>query len=239
MSRFLEKWLKDVQAEQLPTGGIPNTVPAQGYGFPATMPPIAVDFWGDACVLVPWAEYCARGDVKLLEEYYPMMKKYVKACRFWAGLFSFGKKKYIWDTPAVLHFGDWVAPDVPKMSQWQGRSKWTATASLCNTSMTLARIAKILGHEEEAKEFRALSRKAAKAYRDVFTDGNGKLKEEFQTGYVLPLYFNMLEGSEKENAAKNLAAPGRRRGLLHRHRIPRNTVHFVCSCRQRLQGRGV
>ena len=206
MSRFLEKWLKDVQAEQLPTGGIPNTVPAQGYGFPATMPTIAVDFWGDACVLVPWAEYCARGDVKLLEEYYPMMKKYVKACRFWAGLFSFGKKKYIWDTPAVLHFGDWVAPDVPKMSQWQGRSKWTATASLCNTSMTLARIAKILGHEEEAKEFRAVSRKAAKAYRDVFTDGNGKLKEEFQTGYVLPLYFNMLEGSEKENAAKNLAA---------------------------------
>ena len=34
LSRFLEKWLRDVKAEQLPTGGIPNTVPVQGYGFP-------------------------------------------------------------------------------------------------------------------------------------------------------------------------------------------------------------
>ena len=206
MSRFLEKWLKDVQAEQLPTGGIPNTVPAQGYGFPATMPTMAIDFWGDACILVPWAEYKARGDVKILRDFYPMMKKYVKACRFWAGLFSVGKRRYIWNTPSVLHFGDWVAPDVPKMSQWQGRSRWTATASLCNTSAVLSKIARILGHDEEAKEFLALSRKTAKAYRDVFTDGNGKLKEEFQTGYVLPLYFGMLKGEEKENAAKNLAA---------------------------------
>ena len=38
LSRFAEKWLLDVKAEQLPSGGIPNTVPAQGYGFPATMP---------------------------------------------------------------------------------------------------------------------------------------------------------------------------------------------------------
>ncbi|MFR4292376.1 MAG: family 78 glycoside hydrolase catalytic domain, partial [Christensenellales bacterium] len=37
MNRFLDKWLLDVQAEQLPTGGLPNTVPVQGYGFPATM----------------------------------------------------------------------------------------------------------------------------------------------------------------------------------------------------------
>lgn len=48
LSRFLEKWLRDVKAEQLPTGGIPNTVPVQGYGFPATMPEMAVDWWGDA-----------------------------------------------------------------------------------------------------------------------------------------------------------------------------------------------
>lgn len=204
MSRFLEKWLQDVRAEQLSTGGIPNTVPAQGYGFPATMPTMAMDFWGDACVLVPWAEYCARGDKQILEQCYPMMKKYVKACKFWAGLFSFGQKRYIWHTPSVLHFGDWVAPDVPKMSQWQKRSKWTATASLRNTSGIVAQIAKILGHIEEEKEYKKLSDRVAKAYTSVFTDGNGKLKEEFQTAYVLPLYFQMFEGEEKEKAVKNL-----------------------------------
>ena len=46
LSRFLEKWLRDVKAEQLPTGGIPNTVPVQGYGFPAQCPRLAVDWSG-------------------------------------------------------------------------------------------------------------------------------------------------------------------------------------------------
>ncbi len=204
MSRFLDKWLQDVKAEQLKTGGIPNTVPSQGYGFPATMPTMALDFWGDACILVPWAEYLARGDQAILEQCYSMMKKYVKACKFWAGLFSLGEKRYIWHTPSVLHFGDWVAPDVPKMSQWQARSKWTATASLCNTSRILAKIAHVLGYKEDEQKYSELSQNVAKAYKAVFTDGDGKLKEEFQTAYVLPLYLEMFQGQEKENAVNNL-----------------------------------
>lgn len=204
MSRFLNKWLLDVRAEQRPSGGIPNTVPAQGYGFPATMPVMAVDFWGDACVLVPWAEYNARGDINVLKCFYPMMKKYVDACRFWAGLFSFGQRRYIWYTPHSLHFGDWVAPDIPKMSQWQKRSKWTATASLKNTSGLLGKIAGILGEKEDEYKYSQFSDKVSKAYRDILTQGNGKLNEEFQTAYVLPIVFDIFSEVEKKEATKNL-----------------------------------
>ncbi len=205
MSRFLEKWLKDLRSEQLKTGGIPNTIPVHGYGFPATMPVMAMAFWGDACILTPWAEYLARGDKELLRRNYDTMKKYVKACQFWAGLFSFGKQRYIWNTPAVFNFGDWVAPDLPTMGQWQARAKWTATASLRNTSMLLSKIAGILGEEGDEKKYGELSKKVADAYVSVFTDGNGKLLNEFQTAYVLPLEFDMFEGEAKKNAAKNLA----------------------------------
>lgn len=205
ISRFIGKWLKDVRSEQLKTGGIPNTVPVQGYGFPTTMPVMAVDFWGDACAMVPWAEYMARGDKRLLEKMYPVMKKYVKACKFWAG-FGFGKRRYIWHTPHLLHFGDWVAPDVNKMSEWQKRSKWTATASLCHTSQLTALVAEILGRADEAKYYNNLAAKVADAYVSVFTDGNGKLKKEFQTAYVLPLAFDMFPEEVREKAAKNLAA---------------------------------
>ena len=204
ISRFIKKWLIDVRAEQLPTGGIPNTVPAQGYGFPATMPAMAVDWWGDACVLVPWAQYMAQGDIQVLKDMYPVMKKYVKACRFWAG-FGVGKHRYIWNTPSVLHFGDWVAPDVPKMSQWQKRSKWTATASLYNTSRITAMTADILGEKEDVEYFKKLSDKVADAYVSVFTDGKGKMKEEFQTAYVLPLWFKMFPEDAQKKAAENLA----------------------------------
>ena len=44
MSRFLGKWMLDVKAEQFPGGGLPNTVPRHSYGFPATMPDMAVDW---------------------------------------------------------------------------------------------------------------------------------------------------------------------------------------------------
>ncbi len=202
MSRFLEKWLLDVKNEQLKTGGIPNTVPIHLYGFPATMPKMAQAFWGDACILVPWAEYLARGDKELLVKMYPTMKKYVKACKFWAS-FGFGKNRYIWHTPALFNFGDWVAPDEPTMAGWQKRSKWTATASIVNTSAHLARIAEILGESEDAKYYKELSETVADAYVSVFTDGNGKLKQEFQTAYVLPLEFKMFPKDIMPKALKN------------------------------------
>ncbi len=202
-SAFLNKWLNDMRDEQLKTGGFHCTVPAQGYGFPTTMPAMAIDFWGDACILVPYAEYLVRGDITTLEKMYPSMKKYVKACKFWAG-FGVGKYRYIWHTPHSLHYGDWVSPDVPKMSQWQKRSKWTATASLYNCASKLSEIADILGYANDSARYKKLAGKVKNAYEKVFTDGNGKLKNEFQTGYVLPLAFGMFSGDARENAAANL-----------------------------------
>ncbi len=206
MRRFLDKWLRDVRAEQTRGGGIPNTVPSQGYGFPATMPKKAVAFWGDACVFVPWAEYTAYGDKKILEQMYPAMRKYVKACLFWAKLFSVGKNRYIWNDLPAMQFGDWVAPDVPQMSKWQARCKWTGTAALARSSGLLSAIAEILGKPEDAAYYKEISEKVSDAYCKVFTDGEGKLKEEFQTAYVLPLYFGMFPESVRGKAAENLVA---------------------------------
>lgn len=206
MTRFLSKWLCDMRAEQRKTGGIPNTIPSQGFGFPVTMPVMAVDFWGDASVLVPWALYLSTGDKKILTDNYEMMKKYVNACKGWAGLLSFGQNRYIWNTPSVFHFGDWVAPDVPKMSQWQGRSKWTATASLAHTSSLLSKIAGELGNSEDKEYYDKMSKATSKAYRARFMDDNAHLKgKEFQTGYVLPIYFDMLDEKDKKGAAKALS----------------------------------
>ncbi len=204
MSKFLEKWLKDLKSEQGKGGGIPNTVPKQGYGFPTTMPLKAIAFWGDACIYVPYAEYLAWGDKSILQRYYGVMKRYVKACLFWAGLFSFGKRKYIWNDLPAFQFGDWVAPDVPKMSQWQSRCKWTGTASIARAGQLLSEIARILGDREGEREYAALYQNASEAYSRYLTDGNGRLYNEFQTGYVLPLYFQMFEGEEREKAVENL-----------------------------------
>ena len=205
LTRFLEKWLKDLRVEQLKSGAVPTTIPHKGYGMPLTFPTIATDFWGDACILVPYAMYQARGDKRVLEENYETMKKYVNACKFWANLLSFGKRRYIWHNISFFHFGDWVAPGM-SMGACQARHKWTATCSLFNTSSLLSKIAGILGKSEDEKKYKELSEKVADAYVSLLTDGNGKMKKEFQTAYVLPLHFKMFPEGQREKAADNLAA---------------------------------
>lgn len=206
MTRFLKKWLLDLRKEQNRGGGFPNTVPVQGYGVPATMPRQAIDWWGDVSILLPYNAYLATGDISFLKENYSAMKKYVKACKFWANLFSFGKNRYIWKGINAFHFGDWIAPGVNNMAEWQARHPWTATASLYNTSSLLSKIAGILGKKEDEKKYFALSEKVKDAYISVFTDGNGKLHNEFQTAYVLPLYLNMFSNEAREKAVKNLVS---------------------------------
>ena len=206
MDAFLRKWLKDLRSEQIRSGGFPNTVPSQSHGFPLTMPNMAIDFWGDCCIFVPYALYLHSGDKTVLEENYQMMQKYHHACLWWAHLLSVGKSRYIWKGINMFHFGDWVAPDSEKMSEWQGRHKWTATASLANTSKMLADIAGILGKKEDQEKYLDIYHKVSDAYESKFTDGKGFIKgKQFQTAYVLPLAFNMFKEETAPLAVNNLA----------------------------------
>jgi alpha-L-rhamnosidase len=198
MSRFVAKWLRDVSAEQGRGGGIPMVVPKAGSAWPA----MATSCWGDVCVLAPWAEYQARGDIGLLRRQYPTMKRFLKAAKWWAGLLSVGRdRRMIWRFP--FHFGDWAAP-TGGFRDWIKKGPWIGTAYFANSCGLVARIADLLGEHEDAARYRDLRERAIRAYRNVFTDGRGTLETEFQTGYVLPLHFGMTEGDETRAMADNL-----------------------------------
>lgn len=198
MGRFLRKWMRDVSAEQNRGGGIPMVVPRAGNPFPV----MATSCWGDVCVLGPWAEYQARGDLQLLRDQYPTMTRFLKAARWWSRLFSVRRdRRRIWRFP--FHFGDWTAPD-GGVRDWLARGKWIGTAYFANSCDLVARIADLLGETEDARRYRKLRDEIVGAYRRVFTDGAGRLTEEFQTGYVLPLHFGMTEGAETDAMAANL-----------------------------------
>ena len=197
MSRFLGKWLRDVSAEQGRGGGIPMVVPRSGNAFPV----LATSCWGDVCVLAPWAEYLARGDVGLLRRHYGTMTRFLRAARWWAGLLSVGRGRFIWRFP--FHFGDWTAPDTD-VKGWLRRGRWVGTAYFANSCGILAQIADLLGETADAQRYRDLRARIIDAYRHVFTDGAGTLKTEFQTAYVLPLHFGMTSGAETDAMADNL-----------------------------------
>lgn len=198
LSRFLDKWLADMRAEQAPGGGLPMVIPRAGDHWPR----MATSAWGDSCILVPWAEYLARGDKRLLERQYPTIKKFLKAAKWWSEFLSFTPSgRHVWRFP--FHFGDWCAPD-ETARQWLKKGKWVGTAYFSNSCGLAAQIADLLGYEEDAAYYRKLRSRINEAYRQVFTDRRGNLKKEFQTAYVLPLHFNMTEGTETAVMADNL-----------------------------------
>ena len=199
MSRFLDKWLMDMRAEQSRGGGYPMVIPKGGDHWPA----MANSCWGDASILVPWAEYLARGNVNLLREHYPSMKRFLKAAKWWSGLFSIRKdQRHIWRFP--FHFGDWCAPD-ETVKQWLAKGKWVGTAYFANSCQIMSQIAEILGETDDVVYYKSLRKNLIHAYRNVFTDGKGTLKQPFQTAYVLPLAFGMTQGEETKAMVENLA----------------------------------
>lgn len=197
MSRFLGKWLRDMSAEQARGGGIPMVVPRAGNGFPV----MATSLWGDVCIMAPWAEYLARGDLGMLRCTYPMMTRFLKAADWWSKLFAVGKHRRIWQFP--FHFGDWTSPD-GSAKEWIAKGRWIGTAYHANSLGIVAQIADLLGESADAAHYRAKRAEVIRAYRDVFTDGYGTLKNEFQTAYVLPLHFGMTAGAETDAMADNL-----------------------------------
>lgn len=202
LSRFFDKWLKDLRAEQGEKGGIPDVIPAP----PGTFSPAEKAFWGDACILVPYAQFKKDGDRERLALAYPAMKKYVDAVAKKAEKRAPFKRKYIlypyfWQ--AFGQYGDWCAPDCGYYG-WMLRSKWTATASLKNCASLLAEIAHILGDAFSQRKYEKLAERVAAAFLREFTDGKGRMKREFQTAYVLALAFGIFPPEQKKTAAENL-----------------------------------
>jgi alpha-L-rhamnosidase len=198
MSRFFDKWLLDMRKEQSKGGGLPMVIPRAGDNWP----PLANSCWGDSCILVPWAEYLARGRKQVLEDQYLTMKKFLKAAKWWASFLATSPTdSYIWRFP--FHFGDWAAPN-ENIKEWLKKGKWVATAYFANSCHIVSKVAEILGYKEDCTYYTALREKIIRAYRHTFTDKKGRLKKEFQTGYVLPLHFGMTKGQETEGMVKNL-----------------------------------
>lgn len=200
MSRFLEKWLLDLKTEQGPTGSIPFVIPSRK----GITPSMTTSCWGDSCILVPWALYRANGDRSLLERQYPGMKKYLEDVKRWAALsLPFYGSPYILKLP--FQFGDWCAP-TGTVPDWLAKGPWVGTAYFYRSCVLMSNIASNLGKEKDSRRYQALSEKVRNTFRKVFTDGRGRMKEEFQTAYVLALAFGLSEGEERDVMATRLLA---------------------------------
>jgi alpha-L-rhamnosidase len=199
---FYTKWLRDVAADQLPTGRLPHVIPdvLKGGGGSTA--------WADAAIIVPWNTYLAYGDKRLLEVQYPSMKAWVDYMTSRAG------DDYLWT--GDYHFGDWLA-FATTHSDYPGATTekdLIATAYYAFSSRLLAKIAGIIGNKEDAVKYAELSKNIRKAFDHEFVTPSGRLVSNTQTAYSLALAFNLLPADLIPKAAEYLAADVKKFGHL-------------------------
>ena len=199
---FYTKWMRDVAADQLPSGRVPHVIPdvlKQDGGSTA---------WADVSVIVPWTTYLTYGDKRILEVQYPSMKAWVEYMKTRAG------EKNLWT--GDTHFGDWLA-FASNRSDYTGATTekdLIATAYYSYSSGLLAKIAAIIGQNDDAKKYAQLSENIKKAFQKEFVTPAGRLVSNTQTAYSLALAFDLLPEDLIPKAAKYLADDVKKMGHL-------------------------
>jgi alpha-L-rhamnosidase len=200
---FFTKWLRDLRADQLPSGSVPFVVPDvmsktrsgglnvfRGSGAAA---------WSDAAVICPWTIYLCYGDTRLLEEQYESMAGWVEYVR------SQADDDYVWHKG--FQFGDWL--------DYRGRgalmpapvtnNELIATAFFAYSADLLANVARVLGKTSDVERYADLAHKVKAAFTDEFVTAAGRVGPNTQTAYALALHFDLLPEQMRPTAAARLA----------------------------------
>jgi len=189
---FYTKWLRDLAADQDKDGSIPHVIPnILGHG--------GATGWADAGIMIPWAMYLDYGDVSVLQNQYESMKKWIGYMQKRAG------ENLIWEGDP--HFGDWLS-FASTRSDYMGAytlKDLIATAYYSYSSSIVAKVAAVLGNEQDATYYTNLSEKVRVAFNEEFVTSTGRLVSHTQTAYTLALAFDLLDEATAVKSAKHLA----------------------------------
>ena len=191
VDNFFTKWLKDLAADQLPSGAVPFVIPnVLGNGTSAG--------WADVSTIIPWNLYLAYGDRRVLEQQYPSMRAWVEYIKGQA-------KDNLWNTG--FHFGDWLF--YRPFDDNDGRSAVTdkyliAQCFYAHSTQLLINAATVLGKKEDAAGYSLLLKGIKDAFLREYMTPDGRLVSGTQTAYVLALQFDMLPETLRKQAAARL-----------------------------------
>lgn len=207
------KWLGECRVNQYKDGKIPGINPRR-QPKPSFLDTLydGSCAWGDACIIIPYAMYQNRGDKKILEENYEMMRHWMEYCQKKAkksrlkNLFRFGvHKNYIIDTG--IHYGEWLEAGVSMEESMKNNIlngvPDIATAYFACSCRMMAEIATVLGKTEDAKTYAKLYAAVNEAYHYLELP-DGRIHSDRQCRYVRPLQLGLLSEAEAKQAAKDL-----------------------------------
>lgn len=210
---FFTRWMKSVAADQQDDGMIPMVVPfnetyrgmAQMMGQMTMMKGLATSAgWGDAAVKIPWAMYRLTGNREILKEQYGTMKKWcdyiiTEAETCGREDLPAERERYLWDTG--FHYGEWLIPSTSAAGfddqaavaeAMSSTSRYTApVCGYCSVD-TFAKIAGVVGQEEDCRYYTEIAAKMKEAIQSCLIGPDGRPPADYMGAYVLLLYFDLV-----------------------------------------------
>lgn len=205
---FFRKWLRDMEDAQYPNGLISAVLPYQGVEMMYKSTGSSVG-WADCVYLLPYRYYKRYGDIAILKQCFPMMKKYTDYLM--GNLGSRDKKKgkanpdnaYTYEKG--VHLGEWLEPEEfrDKVYGAQAKHPEECTAYLYLTMKTMMEIADVLGENDYKEKLMPYMNGAKRAYHNLFVK-TGTLDTDRQAKLVRPLALKLLDGEEKAKTQQRL-----------------------------------
>jgi alpha-L-rhamnosidase len=200
VAAFFTKWLRDLAADQKPSGSVPMVIPdVMGRAQQSFMPEAASAAWADAAVICPWTIYLSYGDKRILEAQYESMAQWIGYMRNSAG------ETHLWTKG--FHFGDWL--------DYRGRGEMDAapitdkeliaSAFFAYSTSLMQKTALVLGNYKDAGMYGDLLGKIKDAFVREYVSAEGRVAGNSQTAYVLALHFDLLPEDLRPKAAARLA----------------------------------
>ena len=178
VNRFFRKWLRDLAADQRPSGEVGQVIPDVMNDQPSSAA------WGDAAVICPWQLYQTYGDSGVLEDQFDSMKAWVDF------ITDVTTTPYLWT--GHFQFADWLGLDAPSGTyRGSSREDFVASAFYAYSTRLLIQAGHVLG--KEMKAYERQYERIVSAFREAFPDYHT------QTEHVLAVQFSLAE-NPKETA---------------------------------------
>ena len=184
MAAFYTKWVNDIaDAQNHASGYVPNTAPYQDGGGGTA--------WGSAYVIIPWHMYLFYGDVQLLQNHYPGMKKWLDYLHG-----QLDKKGLL----VNQGLGEWVPPEINQLDP-----DFVNSCYYYHNCLLMSKIATVLGIRKDSEQYLAWAGNAKTAInmhylhpeKNVYASGR-------QGANVFPLGFDITPEKQFSAILQNL-----------------------------------
>ena len=201
MAAFFTKWARDLRDDQADDGRYPDFAP---HPYDSNKLFSGVPAWGDVGVVLPWRMYVNYADTRLIEEHF-------ESARRWVDWIHKHNPDLLWKNNRNNDYGDWLNGDTLKLEMFgypqggcQVPKETFATAFFQHSTELLAKMAAVIGRDDDAKKYGRLAEDIRQAFIKAYVKDDGEVAGNAQASYAIALHFDLLPEEKRPIAAKRM-----------------------------------